>query len=309
MDLFESSPAARRIFQEADEILDFPLSRLCFEGPQEELSRTINAQPAIFTTSIACLEAARERGFDVRPDYVAGHSLGEYTALVAAGALDFPEALLLVRERGRLMEEAGRMNPGGMAAVIGLDEMSLREICEKAGVEIANLNSPHQIVISGPKERIPLAMDLAKARGAKKVVRLEVSGAFHSSLMEPAARALAEYISKLRMRDPSIPIIGNTTASPLRTAEELKQELVRQLCSCIRWADLIQFMLQDKVSTFIEIGPRRVLSGLIMEISRRAKVLQMEDTSSILKVRDLLLKGPEEYRFQSGVKAHENRFL
>lgn len=154
MDLFESSPAARRIFQEADEILDFPLSRLCFEGPQEELSRTINAQPAIFTTSIACLEAARERGFDVRPDYVAGHSLGEYTALVAAGALDFPEALLLVRERGRLMEEAGRMNPGGMAAVIGLDEMSLREICEKAGVEIANLNSPYQIVISGPKERI-----------------------------------------------------------------------------------------------------------------------------------------------------------
>jgi [acyl-carrier-protein] S-malonyltransferase len=195
--LYQSSPKAKEVFQEADEALRFPISRLCFEGPEDELRQTINAQPAIMTVSVACLRAASEVNHAVSPSFVAGHSLGEYTALVAANVLGFTDAIRLVRERGRLMQKAGEIKPGGMAAVIGLDEAALREICRESGAEIANFNCSAQIVISGSKEALARAMELAKARDARRVILLQVSGAFHSTLMQPTIEGLSAVSHRL----------------------------------------------------------------------------------------------------------------
>ena len=279
--LYQSSPKAKEVFQEADEALQFSLSRLCFEGPEDELRQTINAQPAIMTVSIACLRAASEVNHTVSPSFVAGHSLGEYTALVAANVLGFADAIRLVRERGRLMQKAGEIKPGGMAAVIGLDEAVLREICRESGAEIANFNCSGQIVISGSKEALARAMELAKARDARRVIPLQVSGAFHSTLMQPTIEGLSQAIAQINFRTPEVPIVVNSTAQPVTTAEGVKEELLRQLCNCVQWQPSVEYMVGEGVSTFVEIGPGQVLSGLIKRISDKVQVLNMSDPESI----------------------------
>jgi len=281
-DLYDAFSQAREVFEEADDALGFHLSRLCFEGPEEELAQTVNTQPAILTVSLACLKAAAGlAGGLICPAFMAGHSLGEYTALVAAQVLDFKDAVRLTRQRGKLMQEAGDRVPGGMAAIIGLDEVSLEAICEETGAQVANLNSPGQIVISGTKEALARAMDLASAMGARHNMSLKVSGAFHSSLMQPAAEGMAQAISQLRFRDPNVPIVINSTAQPVTTAEAVKEELLRQLCCPVQWQKSVEFMMDAGVSTFIEIGPGQVLTGLIKRIDQEVQTLNVGDASSI----------------------------
>lgn len=279
--LYQSSRLAREIFEEADSALQLPLSRLCFEGPEEELRETINAQPAILTTSIACLKAASEFGILLKPALVAGHSLGEYTALVAANVIGFSDSVRLVRERGRLMQEAGKTKPGGMAAIIGLDEESLEEVCMETGSQIANFNCAGQIVISGTRESLARSMDLAKARGALRVIPLQVSGAFHSILMQPTVEGMTQAISQVNLGLPQVPIIANSTAQPLTSPDEVKEELLRQLCHCVQWQPSVEYMVDAGVSTFIEIGPGQILSGLIRRINSAVHVLNMSDPESI----------------------------
>jgi len=284
-DLYQSSPQARQVFEEADQALQFPLSRLCFEGPEEELRETINAQPALLTVSIAYLKITSELNGTIKPAFVAGHSVGEYTALVAANALAFADAVRLVRERGRLMQEAGTSKPGGMAAVIGLDEASVEEICLETGAQIANINCSGQIVVSGTREAIARSMDLAQARGAVGVVPLEVSGAFHSALMQPTIEGMAQAISRVNLRPPEVPIVANSTAKPVTTVDEVKEELLQQLCHCVQWQPSVEYMAGVGVSIFIEIGPGIVLSKLIKRIAKNAQVLNMNDLESIKAIR------------------------
>jgi len=278
-DLYQNFASAKTVFDQADEALGFPLSKLCFEGPEAELLQTINAQPAIVAVSFACLEASRNMGGSGLPpaSFVAGHSLGEYTALAAAGVLDFGTTVYLARERGRLMHEAGQITPGGMAAIIGLDEPALAEVCKESGARIANINCPGQIVISGAEDNLTQAMDLAKARGAHRAIRLQVSGAFHTPLMQPAVDGMAEVIATLSFNQPTVPIIGNTTAQPLATAELVKEELLRQLCNCVQWQRSVEYMVGDEVATFIEIGPGRVLAGLIKRIDKNVNIVNIGD--------------------------------
>lgn len=288
-ELFETSPAARRVFERADEALGFSLSTLCFEGPQEELDDTINAQPAILTVSIACLEALKERfsilGHALAPALVAGHSLGEFTALVAAGVLDFEDALKLVRERGRLMKESAESRPGGMAAVVGLDEETLNEVCaeaQEAGiVTLANDNSPGQTVLSGELAALQRAMELAKARGARLVRRLAVSIASHSPLMQQAAQRFGETLRQFNLRPPQVPLLSNISAQALTTAEELYAELSEQLTRPVQWTRSVQTAVSHGVDTFIELGPRQVLSGLIKRISSNVQSISLSDTELV----------------------------
>jgi [acyl-carrier-protein] S-malonyltransferase len=280
-DLYQGFASAKAVFDQADEALGFPLSKLCFEGPEDELLQTINAQPAIVTVSFACLEAIRGVNVVAPAAFVAGHSLGEYTALAAAGVLDFATTVYLARERGRLMHEAGQITPGGMAAIIGLDEAALNEVCVQSGARIANINCPGQIVISGAEDNLTKAMDLAKAKGAHRVIRLQVSGAFHTPLMQPAVDGMARVIANLSFKPPAVPIIGNTTAQPLATAELVKDELLRQLCNCVQWQRSVEYMVGDGVSTFIEIGPGRVLVGLIKRIDRSVNIVNIGDAEAV----------------------------
>jgi [acyl-carrier-protein] S-malonyltransferase len=284
-DLYHNFDSAKAVFEQADEALGFPISQLCFEGPEDELRQTINAQPAIVTISFACLEATRSMNAGLPPaSFVAGHSLGEYTALAAAGVLDFATTVYLARERGRLMHEAGQITPGGMVAIIGLDEPALADVCEQTGTHIANINCPGQIVISGAEDNLNQATDLAKARGAYRAIPLQVSGAFHTTLMQPAVDGMAEIIATLSFTEPAIPIIGNTTAQPLTTAESVKQELLEQLCNCIQWQRSVEYMAGDGVSTFIELGPGRVLAGLIKRIDKNVKILNIGDAEAVNNV-------------------------
>jgi [acyl-carrier-protein] S-malonyltransferase len=283
-DLYQGFASAKAVFEQADEALDFPLSQLCFDGPEDELLQTINAQPAIVTVSFACLEAIRSLS-QLEPAFVAGHSLGEYTALAAAGVLDFATTVYLARERGRLMHEAGQVKPGGMAAVIGLDEAALAEVCTETGARIANINCPGQIVISGAEEKLAPAMELAKAKGAHRVIRLQVSGAFHTKLMQPAVDGMAEIIAKLSFNQPTVPIIGNTTAQPLATAELVEKELLEQLCNCVQWQRSVEYMLGDGVATFIEVGPGRVLAGLIKRIDRDVNIINIGDAEAVKNIK------------------------
>ena len=235
-DLYDGFESARHVFNSGDEILGFPISRLIFEGPEEDLRQTINAQPALMITSLACYEAAKSmvgESSNIRvPSFVAGHSLGEYTALAMAGVLDYSTAIYLARERGRLMYEAGQKNPGGMAAILGLDETVVQTICQKSGTWLANNNCPGQLVISGPNDNIAAALTLAKSSGAARALPLQVSGAFHSPLMQPAADGLKTIISQLTFKDPSIPIIANTSGKPMSSADEIKEELMKALPLC-----------------------------------------------------------------------------
>ena len=281
-DLYDNFDSARAVFEEADEVLGFSLSRLCFEGPEDELRETINAQPAILTVSYACLQAIREVGGELpAASFVAGHSLGEYTALAAANVIDFATAVHLTRQRGRLMYEAGVIRPGGMTAIIGLDEVPLEGVCRLTDTQIANINCPGQLVISGPKENLPKAADLAKERGASRTIPLQVSGAFHTPLMQPAMDGMSEIIATLDFQDSSVPVIGNTGAQLLTAAEQVRGELIAQLCNCVQWQRSVEYMVDEGVSTFIEIGPGKVLTGLIRRISKDVELINIGDAEAI----------------------------
>jgi [acyl-carrier-protein] S-malonyltransferase len=283
LDLYQTFPVARGVFQEADEALGLSLSRLCFEGPEDTLRQTINAQPAIMTVSLACLQAALEAGcLQERPAaFMAGHSLGEYTALVAAGALTFRDGLRLVRERGRLMQEAGERVPGAMAAIIGLPEDKLTELCYQTRAEVCNLNSPGQAVIGGTLDAVARAVEEAKARGARQAIRLNVSGAFHSSLMRPAAEAMAEVVARTPFADAQAPIVANSTAQPITSAEAIRRELLEQLRRPVLWQRSVEYMIENGVTTFVEIGPGRVLTALIRRIDGSANTKNIGDVPSI----------------------------
>ena len=282
-DLYDNISSAKAILDRADEALGFLLTKLIFEGPEEELRQTINAQPALLTASIACLEAAREISNNSLPlpSYVAGHSLGEYTALAVAGVFDFDTAVCLARERGRLMHEAGQARAGSMAAIIGMDENKLAGICQESETVMANINSPGQIVISGATENITKAMEMATAAGAKRAIPLQVSGAFHSPLMQPAVDGLAGYINSVSFSEASIPVIGNVRAEPLTSAEMIKSELMDQLLNPVQWVRTIEYISAQGVPTFIEIGPGKVLTGLIKRINGEARTINVGDLEAV----------------------------
>ena len=285
-ELFGSSPAARETFEEADDSLGFPLSRLIFEGPAMDLQNTANSQPAIMTVSIAAWRAWQEiQGSDeITAKAVAGHSLGEYTSLVAADAIEFSDAVRLVRKRGELMNQAAVNRPGAMAAILGLNELAFTQICDETGVELANINTDDQVVISGDKIAVARAMDLASARGAKKTIPLQVSGAFHSSLMFEAASGLAEAVNSLHFNEPKIPVVGNCDSKPLKTSDEIRSELVNGLCKCVQWKDSVRHIVDSGVTEFIEFGSGGVLAGLIKRIDRGVKVTTVSDTASMRKL-------------------------
>lgn len=268
--LFDSSDAARAIFEQADGILGYAVSTVCFEGPEDRLQETQHAQPALFVTSIACLEAARERDVlsESPPAFVAGHSLGEYTALHAAGALTFEDGLRLVQERGRLMQEAADQQAGTMAALLGLEEDAVEAVCKETGTEVCNLNAPGQIVIGGAESTVEAAMALALERGARRSLRLKVGGAFHTSFMQPAVEGMERAVAETPFADASPPIVANTTAKPLTDATALREELVRQLAEPVQWHRSITYLATQGVDSVVEFGPGRVLTGLVRRINR-----------------------------------------
>jgi [acyl-carrier-protein] S-malonyltransferase len=284
-------PAARQVFEESDAALDFPISRLCFEGPEEELKLTENTQPAILTTSIALFRILEERG--IRPDFVAGHSLGEYSALVAAGALKLGEAAALVRRRGRYMQEAVPVGVGAMAALLGLDLAAVQAVCERAAlgqvVSPANLNSPGQIVISGNREAVERAVPLAKEAGAKRAMLLQVSAPFHCALMKPAEERLAVDLERSPFSDLRYPLITNVDAQAIRTGAEARSALRRQVSRPVRWEESVRRLLDEGVRTFVEVGPGKVLLGLIKSVEKSVTMLNVEDEKSVDNVLSALL--------------------
>ena len=282
-DLYDNVASARSVIEQADEALGISLSKIFFEGPDEELVQTINAQPSLVTAAYACLEAARElSGSDLpAPDYMAGHSLGEYTALVVAGVFDFATGVRLARERGRLMHEAGQMQKGAMAAIIALDEDKLNDVCKEADVVMANINSPGQIVISGAADNITKAIELATAAGAKRAIPLAVSGAFHSPLMKPAVDGMREYLDSVTYNTPAIPVIANVTAAPLTAADNVKKELIDQLTNPVQWQRTVEYMVNEGVSTVIEIGPGKVLTGLVSRINKEVRTVNIGDLEAV----------------------------
>lgn len=281
-DLAEQYPAARAVFAETDDALGFALSDLCFNGPEDELRQTINAQPAILAVSIAALRAAGWDGDPARqPAWVAGHSLGEYSALVAAGSLGLGDALRLVRERGRLMHEAGTQTPSGMAAVMNADAGLIEDVCGSLGVDIANLNAPGQTVISGAREPLEAAVAQLKAKGVRRIVVLNVSGAFHSRVMAPAAEGLRAALDQADLRDAGVPVVANVTAQPIQSAAEIREELIDQLCNPVRWQAIIEFMAARGVQHFVEFGPGTVLSGLAKRIAPVAVAVSVNGPAAV----------------------------
>jgi len=278
-DLYERSIEARRVFDTADKTLGFSLSKLCFEGPDDKLKRTDICQVAIFTVSCAALEAFKARittKDSYHPAYMSGLSLGEYTALPATETLGLEEVLRLVRRRGELMEEAAKENPGSMAAVLGLDVETVRKVCVYSGVEIANLNCPGQIVISGRRELVQKAKVKLEEAGASKVIFLEVSGAFHCSLMKEASVKLAGEIEKYTFRIPKVPLVSNVTGRVQTSADEIKQNLVKQMYSSVLWESCIRFISAQGVKRFYEIGPGRTLKGILRKIDPSLEVINIE---------------------------------
>ncbi len=276
--LVETSTAARQTFEAADELLGFSLSGLCFEGPQETLTDTVNAQPALYVVGIAALRALHEAmNIPFLPAFVAGHSLGELTALTAAGALSFPDGLKLVRQRGLLMREAGEKTPGGMAALLGLDVEAAEALCAAARAQtggtlvVANDNCPGQIVIAGDEQTLTAALEGAKEAGARRAIRLPVSIAAHSPLMARAADAFREAVEGTHFDRPHITVIGNVEASPLTDAAAIREELSAQLTSPVRWTESVRCMQKAGVTTYIELGSKDVLTGLLRRIDESAK--------------------------------------
>lgn len=284
-DIYEADPAARRLFEQADEWLGYSQTSLVFEGPEEQLKLTYNTQPALLTTSIAYLEALKPSG--VVPDYVAGHSLGEYSALVAAGVLSFADAIRIVRLRGEYMDSAVPAGQGAMAAVLGAERAVLADLCsrvsrEVGAVEPANLNSPGQIVISGTREGVEAVIERGKEEaGAKRIIPLEVSGPFHSSLMRPAAERLADALHKVPMHNAAIPVVANVTARPVTEPEEIVNLLVEQVYSPVQWEDSIVWLISQGVDTFVEIGSGTVLAGLIKKIDRSVRVIPVNSVQTL----------------------------
>ncbi|MBI3943585.1 MAG: ACP S-malonyltransferase [Chloroflexi bacterium] len=290
-DLARTFRAARLVFENADDILGFPLSDLCFNGPSDILTETINAQPALLATSIAILAAMQEA---VQPDssylsptFVAGHSMGEVTAVVASGALTVPNGLRLIRARGMAMQYAGEQNPGAMAAVLGLEAHVLDQACRQASeevgrpVQLANDNAPGQIVVSGDKEALSKASEIARAAGARRVVPLAVSIAAHSPLMEPALVQFRQAVDATLFAPADTPLIANITARPMTHPEELKTELIQQLTYQVRWVESVRYMVNQGVDTFVEVGPGNVLSGLVKRIAPEARTLSIGDAAGI----------------------------
>ncbi|HAH21978.1 MAG: [acyl-carrier-protein] S-malonyltransferase [Omnitrophica WOR_2 bacterium GWF2_43_52] len=284
-DLYEAFPESKAVFDTADKVLGFPLTKLCLEGPLEELTRTKNCQPAILTVSIAALEAFKSGiRYPVSSiQYTAGLSLGEYAALVASGVIDFEEALRLVSKRAQLMEEETRISPGKMAAVLGLERKVVEDICAQAGAQIANLNCPGQIVISGKTEAVEKAKASLLASGAKRVIDLEVSGAFHSSLMKEAAAKFKVFLDSFTLKKASIPIISNVSASPTQDAAVIRENLFRQIYSAVLWEDTVRFMAGEGVKLLYEIGPGSVLKGLIRKIDASLEVKNIGNAQEVYK--------------------------
>ena len=274
-DFYETFSSARETYEQANDILDFDLARICFEGGEDKLNATINTQPALYVTSIAILRVFQEHLLNAQPGVTAGHSLGELTALTACGSLSFADGVRLVRERGRVMTEAGERNPGAMAAVLGLDAEQVRAVCEQASAEtqaqviLANDNCPGQIVISGHIQAIDHAIVLATDAGAKRVVKLPVSIAAHSPLMASGADEFRSIVAETDFTPPQIPIVGNIQAQPLQTVEDIRNELSGQLTQSVRWTETVQNMIASGAQHFIEIGSKDVLTGLVRRIDRQ----------------------------------------
>ena len=282
----EERPEARQVFEEADGALGFPLSRLCFEGPEEELKLTENTQPAILTTSVALYRALASQG--VEPDFVAGHSLGEYSALVASGALRLDDAVVLVRNRGRYMQDAVPVGEGAMAAILGLGLAEVQEVCSQASdgevVEPANLNAPGQTVVAGHAAAVQRASVAAKERGAKRVIPLSVSAPFHCRLMRPAQHRLERDLANVTVSDLRVPLVSNVDAAWVRTGAEAVDALIRQVASPVRWEESVRRLVDEGVDQFVEVGPGKVLSGLVRKIAENVRVASIEDPNGLRRL-------------------------
>ena len=289
-DLYDKYTFIKELFAEADEALGYSLSQICFEGPEDVLKQTSNTQPAVLTASVGCWLLLKESG--IYPDFVGGHSLGEYSALVASGVLDFRDAVMLVHKRGQFMEEAVSQGKGIMAAVLGMERDILEQICHEVNgiVETVNYNCPGQIVIAGETTAVEQAGILAKQRGAKRFLPLQVSGPFHSSLMYPAAQKLVPLLEDTVMKSPKIPVVANVTADYITEANLVRQALISQVDHPVRWQESMERLNGDGVSTFVEVGPGKVLSGLIKKIHRSSTILNVEDQDSLEKTL-VTLKG------------------
>ena len=288
-DLYQKFEQAKKTFNKAKVILGYDIKEICFNGPAEKLKQTEICQPAIFLHSIILFELLRKKG--LRVDCVAGHSLGEYVALTAAGSVDFENGLKLVKKRGELIREAGAQNPGGMAAIIGLDKKKVEEICKNLGkkgvLQPVNYNSPGQIVISGSKELIPQAIELAKSEGAIRALELHVSGAFHTVFMKKAYNGIQEYLKNFSIVKPEVPIISNVTAKPMTKPEEIKKNIAKQLMSPIMWEDSIRYMIDKGTDTFVEVGPGRVLRGLLKRIDKNAVCHRVDRVDHLDKLNEI----------------------
>jgi [acyl-carrier-protein] S-malonyltransferase len=287
-DLFERFPVARKTFDEADDALGKKLSQLCFEGPEDQLRLTENTQPAILTVSVAAWRVLEEKG--IKPAFVAGHSLGEYSAHVAAGTISFADAVRTVRNRGKYMQEAVPVGTGAMAAILGMSLDAVGEVCGNAAqgqvCEPANINSPDQIVISGHTAAVERAVKLAQERGAKRAILLPVSAPFHCSLMKPAQERLAVDLQKLEFAAPKIPVVCNVYAKPVEDAESSREALVRQVTGSVNWSDSMQLLISRGIQTFVEVGPGKVLCGLMRQIDRSKKCVNVEDEASLQKTME-----------------------
>jgi [acyl-carrier-protein] S-malonyltransferase len=281
--LAEAEAASRQAFEEADTALGEPLSRLCFEGPEADLMLTANTQPAILAASVAAFRALAARG--VRPDWVAGHSLGEWSALVAAGAMGLADAVRTVRRRGQYMQEAVPVGEGAMAAILMLDLPAVEEACREAAegqvVVPANINSPGQVVIAGHTAAVERAMERCKAKGAKRVLKLPVSAPFHCPLMKPAQERLAADLERIEVQAPAPPLVNNVDARPVREANEVRAGLLRQVSAPVRWQECVEELARQGVDTYVEVGPGQVLSGLVKKIDKNARVLNVDDPASL----------------------------
>ena len=287
-DLAEAYPTAKSLFAEADEALGYGLSEICFSGPEEELVRTEHAQPAIYLVGWIALQLLREQAPSISFEATAGLSLGEFTALAAADAIGFEDGLRVVRRRGELMQEACESSSGGMAAIVGLDEEAVRGVCEQAGVSLANLNCPGQIVLSGDADKMDAACEAAKAAGAKRAIPLPVAGAYHSPLMQPAQAGLAEALAKVELREPLVPVYSNVTGQAHAGAASIAGTMVDQVTSSVRWEACIRAMIADGVTRFIELGPGTALTGFMRRIDRGLEVLNVADNDSLAKSAEAL---------------------
>jgi len=290
-DLADNFPAAKQVFEEADGALGFALSHLCFNGPAEELQLTENTQPAILATSIAALRAMQSQDFPM-PNFVAGHSLGEYSALVAAKALALSEAVKIVRARGGYMQEAVPVGTGAMAAILGADLQTVKDACDEAAqgevCSPANINSPAQIVIAGDAAAIDRAIPILRGRGAKRAIKLNVSAPFHCALMKPAQDRLAADLEQANFHDLTAPVVTNVDAKAVVTGKEARESLVRQVSQPVRWLESVEFLINQGVQTFVEIGPGKVLSGLVRQINREVRCVNVEDAASLRSAREAL---------------------